>query len=849
MRSRLRRRLAVAIRGPLAAAGAVLGPFGFVLGIVLSALGFGKGQYYIFAVICAIASAAAAIFFVRGYRAQIDKGLFSPIHFDPLDGEQRKEVICRIIEAESARPEFAEVVPAPRELGRVLDDLLSFGQAHIVGGPGEGKSLLAYLAARSLWEDGYRVYRLEREQLFGLSRDSLIDNIDALRGGFRVIIIDDAHLLDVAEFAVLKGAVNLTTSEVSAVAIWISTENPEESPYEAAGSATRIDYADFAEAQAGFIRDSSRIYAEARGRPPRMKMAPTSAIGSAWHLSFIASQGRDRLSSDVQDLTSLELLALFTLSSRTVVSGITQIKRMEAQNLLNSIDLGWVRDELRSTSFGDVLESLSGKTSNRSPLLLRKGRRGSEISYASLHYNFARIIVQVSLGSESVAGDLVAALPHILKGRSEDLRYLGALCEDLGAWITPFLADNAQTIKRFLGDPENSGLANTVGVLRVLAPRVNEESVAGILNPFPSDSYAVLISRSSVEDLGHAAACIKYIKPLEAAQIGIRSGLDAVSIRRALEHTTWRELNGVAAFLLAVDYRRADIVADLDLTALIRAGGEARLPQIEAMTRLITVLGVRRDDFLAGLEWSGLGESVSLVRPSRIWQVNEFMAVLGEWKSALIRELDIARLAASISGAAPKECEAVAKFLESFIDRWDELVTALDMGSLAASISNASPRYFGSVARFIGALNDRRGKLTGELDIENLATSVNQAPAKHFTMVAPFIASLDEGRREKLIDEVSMASLADAVRQASPGQLGAVAGLLNALGDRRVELIRVLNFGDVALIASRAAPEHLKFVTGLLNAFGAQREALIKEIERLSSLPVLPAGVGTPKSM
>ena len=170
MKQRTRRRIGAWTRTPLAVIGGILTIVGFITPGVIALFG-SNARSWTLLVIIAILLSSIGVYLVRKRDAAAELAFFRHLTFQELTDDQRKEIVVRLAQGGSATPEFSMVAPAPDELSIVLDHLAFEQAAYITGGPGEGKSTLAFHAAREFFETGYNVYQLSVLSLNGYSRE------------------------------------------------------------------------------------------------------------------------------------------------------------------------------------------------------------------------------------------------------------------------------------------------------------------------------------------------------------------------------------------------------------------------------------------------------------------------------------------------------------------------------------------------------------------------------------------------------------------------------------------------------------------------------------------------------
>ena len=118
----------------------------------------------------------------------------------------------------------------------------------------------------------------------------------------------------------------------------------------------------------------------------------------AFHLAFVASRGEERLAKEAKTLSNLELVTLFLISSHTILSGEEELSDCDLLKVLERLKLGWLPDELRTSTFKGAIKSLQERTQYRRPMIRIYDKSESDRGYIALfHYNFARAVIRTSL--------------------------------------------------------------------------------------------------------------------------------------------------------------------------------------------------------------------------------------------------------------------------------------------------------------------------------------------------------------------------------------------------------------------------------------------------------------------
>ena len=230
VKNRTRRRLGAWTRTPLGVGSGVVTVVGFIATVVFAIFG-GNARFWAWVALIATLLAIVAVRLAIARDVARDPTFFLPLTFDDLTARQRDETVVRLAQGESATPEFAMIAPAPDELSAMLDQLVRSRVSYLSGGPGEGKSTLAYHSARELSSFGFAVYELFGPALDGFSReyirDKLLAQADRLRGKARLIIVDDAQLLEWPDD--VKETMLITLKDDDTALVWAWTDDPDQS--------------------------------------------------------------------------------------------------------------------------------------------------------------------------------------------------------------------------------------------------------------------------------------------------------------------------------------------------------------------------------------------------------------------------------------------------------------------------------------------------------------------------------------------------------------------------------------------------------------------------------------------
>ena len=871
VKNRTRRRLGVWMRNPLAVGSGVLTIAGSAVSILVGVIRENETT----AITIGIATFAAAGILtriaIRRDSASQNK-YFSRVLSLDVEAGHAQEILAAIAQGVSATPEFSAVAPEPDELKVVLDELVFRQVAYITGGPGEGKSTLAYQAARALADDGYTVYRLTGSFLVDQSReymrDTLLAQADSLRGAARLIIVDDAHLLD--RPGDVRDILERVLEDDDTSLIWIWTEEGNDDAIEIPNPIIRINYSRLApklveffggNAYHGGFANSPSSIREAN------KMSESGVITTAWQYSFVAFEGSRRLTASIGSLTNLQLISLFVLSARTVATGSIQIAVPRAQSILDIIEVGWVRDDLRVESYGEVLRSLSRRTGGHAPFLhFQVGRLGPEV--ACLHYNFAREVIHASLKRAAITDDLIRGFAQVLVNLGEYVRYPGILCLAIGSYLGMLVAAAEDFFRDCLQGRTLSHAAAIAKLFDALVRQRFDSRIEEFLKSLDAGPLAERISESRAIEFAGAAGIIRYSRVLVLFNVQLIQMLDISSLATTAKSIQLTELSALAYLLRELGERREEFIDKLDLTALsvrtnsasatqfrsvaelLRALGtkrerlirklditmlgstasNAQAAELGTVAALVRELGVRRQEFVRGLDVIVLASTVKQMETADLGSAAELLQALGPDGGELIDKLDIGALAATASRARASEFAAIADWTRVLRGRREEFIGELDVSALAATASRARANEFAAIADLVRVLGQRRGEFIKKLDFSALAETASLAPAVHLGRVASFLRAL-AGGRELFIIRLDLDALATTISEADSAELGAVGDLLRDVGRRRTRLLAEPTLTALVTTASNARPAEFWPVASLLRALDTRRGVLLNRLD------------------
>ena len=270
------------------------------------------------------------------------------------------------------------------------------------------------------FESDYRVYQLLGTALSGYTRGEM-ERIfpaarDALPGSQRLIIVDDAHLLQRPEeiWRMIREAL----AEGDTYVLWIQTHFDDEVGFRPDAFAISIDLTllepklrEFVEAATASAQARSGIHLNTKSAVSAYK---AGRIRNAWHFMFVASLRYQRLARELRTLTDIELITLFELAVDFLLYRGEPRSYAATRTLLDSLPFGWLKDDLRRDSFADVISRLSKRTQERGALLNLTSRQIGGTWIDCLHVNFAREVLREAFSRGSLTPDMNATIAVVL---------------------------------------------------------------------------------------------------------------------------------------------------------------------------------------------------------------------------------------------------------------------------------------------------------------------------------------------------------------------------------------------------------------------------------------------------
>jgi hypothetical protein len=840
MKNRTRRRLGAWARTPLMVSSGIAGIFGLISAVLIGIYGSNVRTWVlvgVFALIGAIAAVRIAL--VRDVAAEPE--FFSSITFDHMTDELYDEVLTQIARGDSATPQFAAIAPSPDELKIVLDQLASNRVSYISGSPGDGKSTLAYQAAFNLYPEGYSAYELVPSAANGFSREYLRDKLlaqaDALPGEFRLIIVDDSHLLERAED--VKEVLLTSIEDWDTYLIWIATDYLEPSTDRRFGDVSvHISYDRLAAKQATFFRDSiedGRLSSSLAMLDEAADMSAGGTIKTAWQYSFVAWGGSARLAASLAALTDLEMFVIFEVSARSVVTGALEVPMPEIQSTLVDTSVGWVRDDVSNSSYRKILEDLSHRSAQRDQFLRINSSGASGTEVACLHYAFAREVVRQGMNRTAIAADLIGATGSIVSRlRKDHARFLAVLLRDIGQYLNIFVNRSGDYVTQYIYSPAEGLLTTAAEALGVLVQAREDLALQELIDGLDAERITDRINRGSGVEIAAIANVLRYTRPVPYLHDNLLDGLEIAKLAIASCDGSIK-FQGVADLIRELGTRRNEMIDHLDTNKLAATANTANTTQFPGIADLIRELGTRRNEMIDHLDTNKLAATANTANTTQFPGIAGLIRELGTRRNEMIDHLDTNKLAATANCAQPSELVYITELLRELGKRRNDVIENLDLDALGVTIGRADPRDFGSAALFLQALDLRSNGLISRIDTDTLIRKANNARAAELKHVGDLLWTLGAGRRaafdEKILPHLDLGKLGSTISHASISELGPAASLISRFGRRRLEVTRRINLTRISREVMNARPSEFTSIAIFLRELGVRKDEFVAALD------------------
>lgn len=728
---------------------------------------------------------------------------FEEINFGKPGENTILNVINGLLNAEKVEPFYVHAAPKSKEVESVCSKLKETGFAMISGGPGEGKSMVTYHSAYKFKEEErYYIYRLKVELLEDKTGKEIIDKIlfqlDDLKGKRKLIMVDDAHKL------AIKQDINIIMQQEAEEGhgkyIWVETEFYEEKKAEIQPNMyIRVDFQEFFEnLLKNFYQSQDPFFQEAlkgriEGLDDAIDRVKKGKIQDVWWFAFVASQGEERLSQEIYKLTKLEMQVLFLISAYTVLSREAELSRNYLLNKLENLKWGWLTNDLRSSSFSDVIKLLQKHTQIRKSMIRVYDKSERDRGYiASLHYNFARNVIRASLFRADLIEDLLSSVEELLTSEYHKCAYIGAFHDEIGVYAADFDRKNKDWLISFVNNILPEKLQCYPRILKGIKS-VAIEIYDEIIRKVNIDGIAEKVN-STEASLFHKLAHL--LKAMGGRRNELIKKLDLKQLSGTANSAEIVEFAHLAYLLDAMGGRRNELIEKLDLKQLSKKANNAEIVEFGQLVHLLYAMGDRRKEFVEKLDLKQLSRKVNGTEVGQFEQLAKLLDVLSFNKNQVSIVLDYGKL---IQKANQVSTSSDIRGLTIFLAKLDEkdrneFIYKVDWYSICLKLS-LCVNFFKPLGAILGNLwkqaessfdNSRIEKVAKYLkaNTSKLIQEIIRANPKHYSGVAKFLWNcnqIDHALAKRITSE-TMSKLAERFG-VKPTVYRGVGQLVNAFTD------------------------------------------------------------------
>ena len=719
------------------------------------------------------------------------------INFGKPDENTIRKAVDGILNTEKVEPFYVHAAPRCREVKIVKSRLKETGFAMVSGGPGEGKSMVAYHAAYDFQDKArYCIYALRAERLENKTGKKILDEVLSqlyrLKGRRKLIIVDDAHKLCLSIKKDLNIILQQEAKEGNGKYIWIETEFHEEKQVEIQPDTyIRVNFQGFfGNLLKNLYQSQDPILEKAlkgriEGLDDAIDRVNKGEILDVRQFASFTSRGKERLAQELGDLKDIELLVLFFISVYTVLSGEAELHINYVIGKINDLKFGWLQEDLKRSSVGDIITCLQ----NRKLIKIYDKSKIDKGYIASRHYDTVRDIIRLSLCNKHLIEDLLVSVKTLLTDEYHKCIYIWIFHLDIGAYATEFDRENKEWLINF---------------------------VSNLLPEWLKCYPRLLISIKSVaEDI--------YDEIIE--------NLDIYKIAEKVPSTEIMQFDKIADLLNSIGNRRNELIEKLDLAQLSRTANSAEIWQFGRIAYLLNSIGDRRNELIEKLDLAQFGTQANNANIEKFGQIADLLNSIGDRRDELIEKLDLAQLSRTANSAEICQFDQLANLLRALGNRRDELIEKLDLAQFGTKANNANIEQFVQIPNLLVALGNNRNKLIDKMDLKILAKTSSDLKVKQFKNLAQLLRELEECRNE-LIKELDFEKLAKSANSAEINEFEQIAGLLNGLGERKSQLLRLLNHDTLVRKAYQAGLYDIMGLTSLIAKLEEEdRSKYIQEVD------------------
>ena len=654
-----------------------------------------------------------------------------------------QDAVDGILNLEKARDFFVHAAPISDEEKRVFRGLNKLGFAEIIGGPGEGKSMLAYNSMfryRKIYlkyiKKKYSNYILNVELLENKRSDLISDILKELDGlkSRKLILIDDAHKLSFDN--ILKNKLTKEALQGNGKFIWVSTNYYQDEPsIKEVSNKIEIDFKLFCNKLVTDLYQSQNpsIKKALEGKAPRLQHAIERAsqgfTKDTWTFNFIATKGEDKLAEEIYALNSFKRLIIFLFSAYSVLSDEGELTINRFITILDKIEIGWVKDKTKKVNFEEVIIGLSEQTRGRKPFLRIRNKSTSDRGYLeAFHYSFSRAVIRILINNNtniSEVKDLLSASKVLLTDNFYNCRHFVFFLDELSLYSEEYIRNHLAWLTKFLNEP----ITENLFYYQQLIKRIKLKARDLIDEIFKKDFHPMLSSK------------------LSEAKVS--------------------QFYHLSRFLNLLDEQKTNVLEHLDYRRLANEANKADISQFHLLGYLLRALNDRKEDFIEHLDYRRLANEANKVDVFQFHLLDHFLRALDDRKADFMEHLNYDRLLTEVGKADVSRFHILIGFLKTLDDRKADFLEHLDYERLANEANKADVSQFSQLVGLLRFLDDRKADLMKHLDYERLANEANKVDVSQLLSVVYFFRALDDHKVEfmehldydKLLNEVDKADV------------------------------------------------------------------------------------------
>lgn len=782
--------------------------------------------------------------------------------------ENINRAVDGILSCDKVKPYYVHAAPAGTAIDTVMRQLDNPGVVVIAGGPGEGKSMLAFHAIYRLLKSRrfrkYHAYVFNVETSENVSALTTLETIkaelDSLPSGRSVILIDDSQKMAGKE-ALLK-VFREEAAQNNGKYVWIETEYyriiADESPDRYKVTITLAQ--DFEDLLRNFYQTKDPtlqklLKGRIDGLDEAVGLYKAGKIQDKWHFAFVASRRAALMPDEIGKLSNVEMLVLFMISTHTVLSSHLDISRQSLLDRLHILPFGWLAEDVKTLPLNDAIKKLQEQTENRPSMIRVYGKSGTvPEKIGSLHYLFARTVIRTVMSKEHLVPDLRKAAQVFLVDDYRQCVYINVFLKEIKEQAPTFINDNADWFLAYASNPVIEFIQGYPWMMKYIetrAPqlystildRLDAQRIADLLHGVSVTKYHALgdyldtlgkrkldvidamrihmpamAKRASQAEIEQFSQIGRFIIALPDAYSPHRSGIPSEDDRTVMPDS-------------AINYRRL-FIGSMDMDSLKKRVAETPIDAFHGLADLIYVLEPYDDNALDAETILALSETASSASVDQFDQVASLISALGmgsncDHKKVFIDALDMCRLKERVRKATIFNFQGLANLLFTLGPAGDNMLDDDTVRALSQSASDASINQFTQVANLMYALKGRAGTFIDNLDFDQLQKRVNSITVREFDQLAQFIWALDpefdgmpeDGRSRVFVDDTAATD--------TPVQ---------SMGGKAKAFIEAMSLDGVIEAVKHVELRYLANVASLLGALESRREEILPMMD-IDGLP------------